>query len=36
MDNLKNVINKNNFKFVKGNICDKKLVDELFLQESFE
>lgn len=36
MDNLQNVINKPNFKFVHGNICDKKLIDKLFKEEMFD
>lgn len=36
MDNLQNVINKSNFKFVHGNICDKKLIDKLFKEEMFD
>ena len=36
IENLKEVINKKNFKFIKGNICDKKLVNELFENENFD
>lgn len=36
MDVLEPVINKSNFKFVKGNICDSKLVDDLFKEEQFD
>ena len=28
LDNLKNIENNDNYTFVKGNICDKKLLDE--------
>lgn len=36
MDNLNNVINKKNFKFIKGNICNKIFIDELFEKENFD
>ena len=32
MENLKDVLKKANFKFVKGDICDINLIDELFKQ----
>jgi len=35
-NNLKPIEGKKNFKFVKGNICDKKLVDKLFDDEKFD
>ena len=35
-NNLKPIENKENFKFVKGDITDRKLVDELFNQEKFD
>ena len=36
LENLKECLDKTNFKFVKGNICDKTLVDELFKEEKFD
>lgn len=30
INNLKNIIDKPNFKFIKGDICNKLLVDEIF------
>jgi len=35
-DYLKGLIGKPNFHFVYGNICDEKLVDELFAKENFD
>ena len=35
-NNLKPIEDKKNFKFVKGNICDKELVDKLFEDEKFD
>lgn len=35
-NNLKQIINKDNFKFVKGSITDIDLVDSLFEQEKFD
>ena len=35
-NNLKKAIETENFKFVKGNICDRELVFNLFEQESFD
>ena len=35
-NNLKPIEGKKNFKFVKGNICDKELVDKLFDDEKFD
>lgn len=29
LDNLKIIVNKSNYKFIKGDICDKKLVDQV-------
>ncbi len=34
--NLLPIIDKKNFHFIKGNICDEKLIDELFEQEKFD
>lgn len=36
MDNLVDIVDNANFKFVKGNICDVKLVDKLFKKERFD
>lgn len=36
MDNLVEVVDKPNFKFVKGNICNIKQVDKLFKREKFD
>ena len=36
METLADIIDNPRFKFVKGNICDKELVDELFQQEKFD
>jgi dTDP-glucose 4,6-dehydratase len=36
LETLKSIINDSHFKFVKGNICDEKLVDQLFKSESFD
>ena len=33
---LKNCLDKENFKFVRGNICDKNLVEKLFEEEKFD
>ena len=30
LENLKEVENSPNYTFIKGDICDKKLVDEIF------
>ena len=35
-NNIKDLENKENFKFVKGNICDENLVNNLFEQEKFD
>lgn len=36
LDSLEEVINKSNFKFVHGDICDQELVDNLFKEEVFD
>ena len=36
METLADLLDKANFKFVKGNICDTKLVENLFEQEQFD
>ncbi len=36
LSTLKNIINNINFKFVKGDICDKNLVNNLFENEHFD
>lgn len=36
METLEPIINKSNFKFVHGNICDKELVFKLFREEKFD
>ena len=36
METLADILDKPNFKFVQGNICDSKLVDELFADEKFD
>ena len=36
METLADIMDKPNFKFVKGNICDKELVDKLFEEEKFD
>jgi len=35
-NNLKPIENRDNFKFVKGDITDRKLVDKLFKEEKFD
>ena len=35
-NNIKNLEEKPNFKFIKGNICDEKLVNEIFEKEQFD
>ena len=35
-NNLLPIINKDNFKFVKGDIADEKFIDELFEKERFD
>ncbi|MDY4788225.1 MAG: dTDP-glucose 4,6-dehydratase [Bacilli bacterium] len=36
LETLKPIINKENFKFVHGNICDKELIFKLFKEEKFD
>ena len=36
LENLKDIENNENYKFVKGDICDEKLVDDLFKKEKFD
>lgn len=36
METLEDILNNPNFKFVKGNICDKDLVEKLFEEEKFD
>ncbi len=36
LENLKDVEDKSNYIFVKGDICDEKLVDELFQKYNFD
>ncbi len=36
LETLEPIIEKPNFKFVKGNICDRDFVDELFKNEKFD
>lgn len=36
LETLKSIMNKNNFKFVHGNICDRELVFKLFEEEKFD
>ena len=36
METLADILDKPNFKFVQGNICDSKLVDKLFADEKFD
>lgn len=36
METLADIIDKPNFKFIKGNICDKELVEKLFEEENFD
>ncbi|MCR5449862.1 MAG: dTDP-glucose 4,6-dehydratase [Solobacterium sp.] len=36
LETLAPVMNEPNFKFVKGNICDRELVDKLFAEEQFD
>jgi len=35
-NNIKSLEEKNNFKFIKGNICDEVFVNELFTNEKFD
>jgi dTDP-glucose 4,6-dehydratase len=36
METLADILDKPNFKFVQGNICDKELVENLFKEENFD
>lgn len=36
LDGIKSLIDNTTFKFVKGDICNKKLVDKLFKKEKFD
>ena len=36
METLADIMDNPNFKFVKGNICDKELVEKLFEEEKFD
>lgn len=36
ISNLDNIANNKNYKFVKGDICDKNLIDDLFESEKFD
>lgn len=36
LDNLSDVSTSNNYTFVKGNICDKDLVNQLFTEHNFD
>ncbi len=36
IESLEDILDKDNFKFIKGNICDKNLVNELFKVEKFD
>ena len=36
LDNLSDVSTSNNYTFVKGNICDKDLVNQLFTENNFD
>ena len=36
METLQDILDNPNFKFVKGNICDKQLVERLFEEEHFD
>ena len=36
MTTLEDILDNKNFKFVKGNICDDKFVDDLFEKEKFD
>ncbi|MEA3452323.1 MAG: GDP-mannose 4,6-dehydratase, partial [Bacteroidota bacterium] len=36
LENLRDVENKANYNFVKGDICDKKLITNLFLEYNFD
>ena len=36
LDNLKSIENNNNYVFIKGDICDKKFIENLFEEEKFD
>ncbi|HMC02331.1 MAG TPA: dTDP-glucose 4,6-dehydratase [Flavobacteriaceae bacterium] len=36
LDNLKEISNNERYTFIKGNICDRKLIEKLFNQYNFE
>ena len=36
METLADILDKPNFKFVQGNICDVELIDKLFKEEKFD
>ena len=36
LDNLKNIKNNSRYKFVHGDICDKELVDQIFLEHKID
>ena len=36
METLADIMDRPNFKFVKGNICDKELIEKLFEEEKFD
>lgn len=36
METIQDILSKPNFKFIKGNICDKELVEKLFEEEKFD
>lgn len=35
-NNIKKLENKENYKFIKGNICDNEFIDKLFSEEKFD
>ncbi|MBQ9153523.1 MAG: GDP-mannose 4,6-dehydratase, partial [Solobacterium sp.] len=36
LETLASIMDKPNFKFVKGNICDREFIDQLFAEEQFD
>ncbi|HBS10242.1 MAG TPA: dTDP-glucose 4,6-dehydratase [Firmicutes bacterium] len=36
IENIKNILDLHNFRFIKGDICDKKLIDDLFKEIHFD
>lgn len=36
LETLEDILDRPNFKFVKGNICDKQLIEKLFEEEKFD